>query len=95
MLGFDKTAELSGALFISTDGYHHHIGMNTWESFAAGERTESYGLKQFTMNFSDKEVLQNIRDRLKTNKIPFSEKENSLTFHDPWKNQIIVRYIKS
>ena len=32
-LGFDVTARLGGqAAFLSAGGYHHHIGLNTWES---------------------------------------------------------------
>jgi len=37
MLGFDVTARLPGALFVSAGGYHHHIGMNTWQSLG-GEK---------------------------------------------------------
>jgi catechol 2,3-dioxygenase len=33
VLGFEVTQRLSsGAAFISAGGYHHHIGLNTWES---------------------------------------------------------------
>src|SRR5687767_9870911 len=33
VLGFELTQSLSsGAAFISAGGYHHHIGLNTWES---------------------------------------------------------------
>jgi catechol 2,3-dioxygenase len=33
VLGFELTQQLhSGAAFISAGGYHHHIGLNTWES---------------------------------------------------------------
>ena len=33
VLGFDLTVRLgSGAAFVSAGGYHHHIGLNTWES---------------------------------------------------------------
>jgi catechol 2,3-dioxygenase len=33
VLGFEITQRLSsGAAFISAGGYHHHIGLNTWES---------------------------------------------------------------
>ncbi len=33
VLGFELTQRLSsGAAFISAGGYHHHIGLNTWES---------------------------------------------------------------
>jgi catechol 2,3-dioxygenase len=33
VLGFEVTQRMgSGAAFISAGGYHHHIGLNTWES---------------------------------------------------------------
>src|SRR6202165_6061738 len=33
VLGFELTQRFGeGAAFISAGGYHHHIGMNTWES---------------------------------------------------------------
>ncbi|MEZ5162633.1 MAG: VOC family protein [Fimbriimonadaceae bacterium] len=33
ILGFDITQRYgSGAVFLSAGGYHHHIGLNTWES---------------------------------------------------------------
>ncbi|MEM1275731.1 MAG: VOC family protein [Pseudomonadota bacterium] len=36
VLGFDVIARLeSGAAFLSAGGYHHHIGLNTWESAGA------------------------------------------------------------
>jgi catechol 2,3-dioxygenase len=33
VLGFELTTRLgSGAAFVSAGGYHHHLGLNTWES---------------------------------------------------------------
>ena len=32
VLGFELTHRRPGAAFISAGGYHHHIGLNTWES---------------------------------------------------------------
>ena len=32
VLGFELTQRRPGAAFISAGGYHHHIGLNTWES---------------------------------------------------------------
>src|SRR5580692_6946582 len=32
VLGFTLTTSRPGAAFISAGGYHHHIGLNTWES---------------------------------------------------------------
>jgi catechol 2,3-dioxygenase len=35
LLGFDLTAEVPQAAFLSAGGYHHHIGGNTWQSAGA------------------------------------------------------------
>jgi len=32
VLGFEVTQEMSGAAFLSAGGYHHHVGVNVWES---------------------------------------------------------------
>lgn len=32
VLGFQLMQRLPGAAFISAGGYHHHLGLNTWES---------------------------------------------------------------
>ena len=32
VLGFEITQRTPGAVFLSAGGYHHHIGLNTWES---------------------------------------------------------------
>src|SRR6202140_4514121 len=32
VLGFTMTTSRPGAAFISAGGYHHHIGLNPWES---------------------------------------------------------------
>jgi catechol 2,3-dioxygenase len=32
VLGFELTQRYDGAAFVSAGGYHHHIGLNTWES---------------------------------------------------------------
>src|SRR5215468_11923771 len=32
LLGFDLLFNLGAAAFLSAGGYHHHIGLNTWES---------------------------------------------------------------
>lgn len=38
-IGFDTVAHFGGqAVFLSTGGYHHHIGANSWQSRGAGPR---------------------------------------------------------
>ena len=57
-LGFEITAEfVRGALFVSAGGYHHHLGMNVWESLGqplAG--SDVAGLDSFTLILPDREA---------------------------------------
>ena len=40
-MGFDTVARYGGAaVFLSTGGYHHHIGANAWQSKGAGPRDD-------------------------------------------------------
>lgn len=90
ILGFDVTAQVPGALFVSVGGYHHHIGMNTWESEGVGERVESLGLKHFEMIFSKEHDFISLKNRLKENNVTVFPVDNSFSFHDPWKNKITI-----
>src|SRR5947209_9682941 len=41
VLGFELTQRFgSSAAFLSAGGYHHHIGLNTWESEGGGRPAE-------------------------------------------------------
>ena len=35
VLGFELMARMPGAAFLADDEYHHHIGLNTWQSAGA------------------------------------------------------------
>jgi catechol 2,3-dioxygenase len=91
ILGFEITAQMPHALFISVGGYHHHIGMNTWESFGASERKNTLGLKNYEMNIVEKNDFKFILEQLKKNNIFYKEEKNAIIFNDPWNNQITVR----
>lgn len=54
-LGFDTVAKYGAqAVFLSTGGYHHHVGANTWQSAGAGQRDKGRsGLAWVEMRSSD------------------------------------------
>lgn len=57
-LGFSVVIEHPTALFVSVDGYHHHIGLNTWESAGAKKRRPALGLAQFEIVIPDGETSE-------------------------------------
>ncbi|GAA2751069.1 VOC family protein [Amnibacterium kyonggiense] len=89
VLGFDVTARFGDqALFVSAGGYHHHVGMNTWESRGAGPRTPALGLGQVVLRVPDPEALGALGDRLRTAGVAVRDDGRELAFEDPWRNAV-------
>jgi catechol 2,3-dioxygenase len=66
VLGFDATVRTySGALFVSAGGYHHHLGLNTWQTLAAPPRSPGgIGLRSFEVVLPDGAALTRALDRV-------------------------------
>jgi catechol 2,3-dioxygenase len=59
VLGFDVMTRIGDqAAFISAGGYHHHIGLNTWESKDAGPPPRRHtGLYHVAVRYPDRATL--------------------------------------
>lgn len=88
-LGFEVMAEMPSALFVAAGGYHHHIGLNTWESLGSGPRSESLGLAEFSIN-PPSTHLPELRQRLAIAGYAVEEQENRLGVQDPWNTKISI-----
>jgi catechol 2,3-dioxygenase len=66
VLGFDVMVRgYPGALFVSAGGYHHHIGLNTWNSSgAAAPPAGSVGLRSFEVELPDRAELETVLARV-------------------------------
>ncbi len=57
-LGFDLITNLGKAAFLSAGGYHHHIGLNTWESKNGSPPPfGTTGLYHFAINYPQRRDL--------------------------------------
>ncbi len=91
ILGFEVTAEFgSQALFVAAGGYHHHLGMNTWQSRGARDRSPALGLGEVAIELPTPDDLGALRERLAAERITIRDDGRTLTFDDPWKNEIAV-----
>jgi catechol 2,3-dioxygenase len=89
VLGFDITAHMPGALFVSAGGYHHHIGMNTWESLNGKPAIEqSAGLREFSISLPDQAELDRLTQQIEAAGIAVERNGESATVYDPWQNRI-------
>lgn len=89
VLGFETTARFGDqALFVSAGGYHHHVGMNTWQSRGAGPRTPALGLGQVSLRLPDLDSLAALEDRLRVAEVAVQDDGRELAFVDPWNNAV-------
>lgn len=96
ILGFEVTNEFgSQALFVSAGGYHHHLGMNTWQSRGALDRAPALGLGEVAIQLPTTDDLGALRERLAAGQVRTRDDGRTLTFADPWKNEIVVALAES
>jgi catechol 2,3-dioxygenase len=59
LLGFDLITQMGdSAAFLSTGGYHHHLGLNTWESAGGSPPAPgTTGLYHFAINYPERRDL--------------------------------------
>jgi catechol 2,3-dioxygenase len=90
VLGFELTARMgSSAVFLSAGGYHHHIGLNTWESKNGrppGPGTT--GLYHVAIRYPDRASLADALRRLVRARVPLEGASDhgvseALYLHDP------------
>lgn len=66
LLGFEVTQRYgSQAAFMGADGYHHHIGLNTWESAGADPAPQGFaGLYHLAVLYADRRALAQALQRV-------------------------------
>jgi catechol 2,3-dioxygenase len=65
ILGFEVTQRMEGAAFLSAGGYHHHIGLNTWESSGgAAPSPGTTGLYHVAIRYPTRAALGDALQRL-------------------------------
>lgn len=91
-LGLDEQAQLPSAGFLSAGGYHHHVGLNSWQSAGAKAAPDSApGLRLVEFELSDADALTALEHRLgevdwnsaPTDSAPVHESDERLTLLDP------------
>jgi catechol 2,3-dioxygenase len=91
MLGLNLMSFWGSAAFLSVGGYHHHIGMNTWESLHGEPTKPQYeGLEYFTITISE-ENLKQLSERLADSPFLNSQVLGQLFISDPDGIEIIVK----
>jgi catechol 2,3-dioxygenase len=93
ILGFDVmgVAKSFRMGFVSAGGYHHHIGLNTWQGEGAPPPpADAAGLRYFTVELPDQEALDEVIARVGRAGIPANQTEDGLLLYDPSQNGVVL-----
>jgi len=89
VLGFDVVASMPGALFVSAGGYHHHLGLNMWESRGGQPPAEpSAGLSEFSISLPDRAELDRLTKQVESAGVSVERSADSALVLDPWQNHV-------
>jgi len=94
VLGFDLMSQVPGAAFLSAGGYHHHIGLNTWDSRGGSPPPRgTTGLFHFAIRYPTRRALADALRRLAEHGVRLEGASDhgvseALYLHDPDQNGI-------
>src|SRR5215218_1881442 len=84
-LGFDPTRARNGAAFLSSGRYHHHLGLNVWQSAGAARRNEAAaGLAWFSLEIDKADLFAAKEERLRQAGVQVATVADGLEAADPW-----------
>jgi catechol 2,3-dioxygenase len=99
VLGLDTMVVIPGsAAFLSAGGYHHHLGINTWNGVGAPPPPpDAVGLRYFTVQLPNEEEQAGLVARVEKAGVPLETREDGLLVRDPSQNGLVftVRETKS
>jgi catechol 2,3-dioxygenase len=93
LLGFDLmgVAKPFRMAFVSAGGYHHHIGLNTWQGEGAPPPPAgALGLRHFSVELPTQNALDEVTARIGQAGIPANQTEAGLLVHDPSQNGVLL-----
>jgi catechol 2,3-dioxygenase len=96
VLGFARTAEWRGALFVSAGGYHHHLGLNVWDSQNGPlPPKNAAGLEQFTIELPTEADVAAMRARIELAGLPIETSGSAFVVRDPWQTAIRIAPVQA
>jgi catechol 2,3-dioxygenase len=89
-LRFDLMVNLYGsAAFLSAGGYHHHVGINTWNGVGAPPPPPgAVGLRYFMIKLPDSAALYQLLTRLNEAHVVYENSNGGVFVRDPSENGI-------
>ncbi|MCW2923585.1 MAG: Glyoxalase/bleomycin resistance protein/dioxygenase [Thermoleophilia bacterium] len=92
VVGFDQMMRMDVAVFVASGGYHHHLGMNTWQGVGVGPAPAgTVGLRWWTAYVPDAADVDALAARLEAagsdvERLP----SGGIALRDPWQHELRV-----
>jgi catechol 2,3-dioxygenase len=89
IMGVSKPFQMG---FVSAGGYHHHLGLNTWQGRGAPPPpSDALGLRYYTIDLPNQEAYDDVMARVDAAGIATNQTEAGLLLYDPSQNGVILR----
>ena len=93
LIGFDLmgAAKNFRMAFVSAGGYHHHVGLNTWQGEGAPPLpADAVGLHHFQVLLPDKVELDRVIRRLQAAGVAMQPTDEGILVRDPSQNGVLL-----
>lgn len=93
IIGFDVmgVAKAFRMGFVSAGGYHHHLGLNTWQGEGAPPPpVDAAGLKYFTVELPNQEAFNEVVKRIDVAGISSNQTDEGVLLQDPSQNGVML-----
>ncbi|MGA7192450.1 MAG: VOC family protein, partial [Anaerolineales bacterium] len=87
IMGISKENQMA---FVSAGGYHHHIGLNSWQGRGAPPPPpDAVGLRYFTVDLPTQQTYDEVVTRIDRAGLSSNQTEAGLLLHDPSQNGLV------
>src|SRR5258708_2701223 len=93
VIGFDVKGlvDVMRMAFVSAGGYHHHLGLNTWQGEGAPPPPpDAVGLRYFTIELPDQSELERVMARVDAAGIAANQTADGILLYDPSQNGVLL-----
>lgn len=94
VIGFDVMGNVKDfqMAFVSAGGYHHHIGLNTWQGIGAPPPpADAVGLRYFTVEFPHQQALDEAIANIDKSGVSYNETDEGILLYDPSQNGVVLK----
>lgn len=94
VIGFDVMGNVRDfqMAFVSAGGYHHHIGLNTWQGRGAPPPpADAVGLRYFTVEFPNQQSLDDAIANIDKAGVAYNKTDEGVLLYDPSQNGVVLK----